>query len=114
MSNVSDHSDSEVINAFLMQFYQNSIPKNIISNYTILGETVSAIEKHFGHKIRIYNPKRGRKLKTLGCVCNYVKRYFYFHTQVTCYLLSKKRSICNTLQKGLRCMITVTIQALLL
>ncbi|MBQ4875131.1 MAG: excinuclease ABC subunit UvrC [Rickettsiaceae bacterium H1] len=79
MSNVSDNDDSKVMEAFIMQFYQDLIPNNIISNYPVSNTTIIAVKKIFGKEITFHQPKKGKKQQILQDLYSTVKKNFYIN-----------------------------------
>ncbi len=69
-------SKSEVLSAFILQFYENRpAPKLIITSHNLPEKDLisSALSTKFGHKIKIITPKRGEKLSLVKNALNNAK-----------------------------------------
>ena len=95
MDNVIDSTENEIMNAFIMQFYQNFMPREIISNYQVSNETSHAIERLFNKKVAFHKPKKGRKFEMLQSLYNDVKRNFHVNNCKYFLNLLKERFFLN-------------------
>ncbi len=84
LNNLHGKSRNEVMDAFLLQFYQANIAKYILSNYCPSPSTITVLEKHFQQKVCFQSPQRGEKYKILQAACGSAQQQFQHNNLLYC------------------------------
>ena len=85
MNNLDYSTTEEMMDAFILRFYQSNIAKYVFSNYQPSAIAIKALEDRFAQKIYFQSLQKGEKFKILQAACNNAQQHFQHNSLPYCF-----------------------------